>query len=57
MCFLKHVGSSKTYRTFIFSNKIEKAGGGRVGIVGCHVTSRQSKPVDLVRSGEHGSET
>jgi hypothetical protein len=43
--------SSKSFHTFIFSKRIERGEGwGWEGIVGCHVTSQQDKPVDLAVS-------
>jgi hypothetical protein len=44
-------GSAEIFHTFIFSKKMERTGGVRVeGIVGCYVTSWQSKSADLVVS-------
>jgi hypothetical protein len=44
-------GSSKSFRTFICSKKMERVGGVGVGSnVGCHVTSQQGKPVYLAVS-------
>jgi hypothetical protein len=43
--------SSNSFCTFIFSKKMERAGGvGVEDIVVCHVTSEQGKPVDLAVS-------
>jgi hypothetical protein len=47
----KYKGSSKKFRTYVFLKKMERARGmGLGGIVGCHVTSWQDKPVDLAVS-------
>ena len=41
-------GSSKSFRTFIFSREMVRAGGVVIGRVWeCHVTSQSDKPADL----------
>jgi len=41
-------GSSKSFRTFIFSRETVRAGGVVIGRVReCHVTSQSGKPADL----------
>ena len=40
-------GSSKSFRTFIFSRETVRAGGVVIGRVWeCHVTSQSGKPAD-----------
>jgi hypothetical protein len=41
-------GTSKSFRTFIFSREMVRAGGAVIGRVWeCHVTSQSGKPADL----------
>ena len=45
---LCYEGSSKSFRTFIFSRETVRAGGVVIGRVWeCHVTSQSAKPADL----------
>ena len=45
---LIYEGSSKSFRTFIFSRETVRTGGVVIGRVWeCHVTSQSGKPADL----------